>query len=117
MSIVFVLLTVSVAGGIIANQTTTSWVEQTVDKNTIAVATNSMGNEYKLLLTKFSGVKETGDFNFSNPNLGISNTVIKQLSTLQGVSVVDSRVVTKQQIQEVANFTINPSTSVNVPCW
>ena len=115
LSIVFVLLTVSVAGGIIANQTTTSWVEQTVDKNTIVVATNSMGNEYKLLLTKFSGAKETGDFNFSDPNLGISNAVIKQLSTLQGVSVVDSRVVTKQQIQEAANFTIDPSTLSTFP--
>jgi ABC-type antimicrobial peptide transport system permease subunit len=115
LSIVFVLLTVSVAGGIIANQTTTSWVEQTVDKNTIAVASNSMGNEYKLLLTKFSGVKETGDFNFSNPNFGISNAVIEQLSTLQGVTIVDSRLVTKQHVAEVANFTIDPSTLSTFP--
>lgn len=115
LSIVFFLLTVSVAGGTIANQTTTSWVEQTIDKNTIAVATNSMGNEYKLLLTKFSGVKDTGDFNFSDPNLSIFNAVIEQLSTLKGVSIVDSRLVTKQHVEEVANFTIDPSTLSTFP--
>jgi ABC-type antimicrobial peptide transport system permease subunit len=74
-----------------------------------------MGNEYKLLLTKFSGVTETGDFNFSDPNLGISNAVIEQLSTLQGVSIVDSRLVTKQHVEEVANFTIDPSTLSTFP--
>ena len=38
LSIVFVLLTVSVAGGIIANDTTTSWVQKTVDSDTIVIA-------------------------------------------------------------------------------
>ncbi len=71
LSIVFILLTVSVAGGIIASDTTTSWVQKTVDKNTIAIAHNSMGNQYELLLSKFSGAKETGDFNYSDPKLAI----------------------------------------------
>ena len=117
LSIVFVLLTVSVAGGIIANDTTTSWVQKTVDSDTIAIAHSSMGNEYKLLLSKFSGAKETGDFNFSDPKLGISKAVIEQLKALQGVSVVDSRLVTKQHVAEVGNFTIDPDTFDYVPCW
>ncbi len=115
LSIVFVLLTVSIAGGIIANQTTTSWVHQTVDQNTIILANSDMGNGYKLLLTKFSGVGETADFNFSDPNLGISNAVVEQLNTLKGVSIVDSRLVTKQLVKEVANFTIDPSTLATYP--
>ncbi len=81
LSIVFILLTVSVAGGIIANGTTTSWVQNTVDKNTIAIADNNMGNQYKLLLSKFSGATETGEFNYSDPNLAIPQTVIEQLSS------------------------------------
>ncbi len=43
LSIVFVLVTVSVAGGIIASNTTQSWVQNASDKNTIAIANNSMG--------------------------------------------------------------------------
>ena len=55
LSIVFILLTVSIAGGVIASGTTTSWVQNSVGKNTIAIATSSMGNQYEQLLSTFSG--------------------------------------------------------------
>ena len=64
LTIVFILLTVSIAGGIIASGTTTSWVQQTTNKNTIAIATNSMGNQYEQLLLTFSGGTVTSDFKF-----------------------------------------------------
>ena len=110
LSIVFILLTVSVAGGIIASGTTISWIQQTTDKNTIAIATNSMGNQYELLLSKFSGATETGVFNYSDPKLGIPASVIEQLSALPSVNVVDSRLVLNEQVQEIDNFTIDPDT-------
>jgi ABC-type antimicrobial peptide transport system permease subunit len=110
LSIVFILLTVSVAGGIIASDTTTSWVQNSVDKNTIAIAHNSMGNQYELLLSKFSGAKETGDFNYSDPKLAIPEGVIGQLSALSSVSLVDSRLILKEHVNEISNFTVNPDT-------
>lgn len=58
LSIVFLLLTVSVAGGMIANETTTLWVKNTVDRDKIVVAHTRMGNQYELLLSKFSGDKK-----------------------------------------------------------
>jgi ABC-type antimicrobial peptide transport system permease subunit len=112
LSIVFILLTVSVAGGIIASGTTISWIQQTTNKNTIAIATNSMGNQYELLLSKFSGASETGVFNYSDPSLAIPETAIEQLSTLPSVNVVDSRLVLNEQVQEIDNFTIDPDTLV-----
>jgi ABC-type antimicrobial peptide transport system permease subunit len=110
LSIVFILLTVSVAGGIIARDTTTSWVQNSVDKNTIAIAHNSMGNQYELLLSKFSGAKETGDFNYSDPKLAIPEGVIGQLSALSSVSLVDSRLILKEHVNEISNFTVDPDT-------
>ena len=115
LSIVFILLTVSIAGGIIASDTTTSWVQKAVDKDTIAIAHSSMGNMYKLLLSKFSGATETGYFNYSDPKLAISDGVIEQLSSLSSVSLVDSRLVVKEHVQEVANFTVDPDTLVTMP--
>jgi ABC-type antimicrobial peptide transport system permease subunit len=114
LSIVFILLTVSVAGGIIASDTTTSWIQKTVNSDTIAIAHNSMGNQYKLLLSKFSGAKETGDFNYSDPKLAIPATVIDQLSALPSVSLVDSRLILKEHVGEVANFTVFPDTEQTV---
>jgi ABC-type antimicrobial peptide transport system permease subunit len=110
LSIVFILLTVSVAGGIIASGTTMSWVQKTTDKNTIAIATNSMGNQYELLLSKFSGSTETGVFNYSDPNLAIPDSIITQLIGLSSVSLVDTRLVLNEHVQEVNNFTFDGST-------
>ncbi len=112
LSIVFILLTVSVAGGIIARDTTTSWVQNTTDKNAIAIADNSMGNQYKLLLSKFSGAAETGDFNYSDPNLALPPMVIEQLSALPSVSLVDSRLILKEHVQEISNFTVDYETQI-----
>jgi ABC-type antimicrobial peptide transport system permease subunit len=110
LSIVFILLTVSVAGGIIASGTTTSWVQNTVVRNTIAIADNNMGNQYKLLLSKFSGATETGEFNYSDPNLSIPQTAIEQLSRLPNVSLVDSRLILKEHVKEISNFTVDYET-------
>ena len=115
LTVVFILLTVSVAGGIIASGTTISWVQKTVNSDTIAVAHTSMGNQYKLLLAKFSGVKETRDFNYSDPNLAISQAVIERLNLLSNVVLVDSRLIVKEQVKEIGNFTIDPYTSATFP--
>lgn len=110
LSIVFILLTVSIAGGIIAHDTTTSWVQNSVDKDTIAIAHNSMGNQYKLLLSTFSGTKVSGDFDYSDPKLAIPTTVINQLDGISSVSLVDTRLILKEHVKEIANFTVDPET-------
>ena len=71
-----------------------------------------MGNQYKLLLSKFSGASETGVFNYSDPKLAIPETVIEQLSALPSVNLVDSRLVLNEQVQEIDNFTVDPDTMV-----
>ena len=93
LSIVFILLTVCVAGGIIASGTTTTWVQNSTGKNTVAIATSAMGNQYLQLLSQFSGASTTGDFDYSSPNLAIPDSVITQLKALPEVSSVDSRLV------------------------
>ena len=110
LSVVFILLTVCVAGGIIANGTTIAWVQNSTSKNTFEIATNSMSNRYEQLLSSFSGASITGDFNYSNSDLAIPSSVITQLEALPDVSSVDSRLVLDGQIQEVANFSFDSDT-------
>jgi hypothetical protein len=114
MSLVFILLTVCVAGGVIAGGTTSSWIQNSVGKNTFAIATNSMGNQYEQLLSTFSGGKAPDNFNYSNSNLAIPSNVVSQLTALPSVSVVDSRLVLDGQIQEVANFSFGETTGETV---
>jgi len=111
LSVVFILLTVSIAGGIIAKDTTSSWVEGTTGLNTIVVAHSSIGEEYRQLLSMFSGGQSSGDFNFSSPDLAVSDAVINQLKTVNGVAQVDERLILKMHVKEISNFTISPDTA------
>jgi ABC-type antimicrobial peptide transport system permease subunit len=110
LSIVFILLTVCIAGGVIASGTTEAWIQDSLGKNTVAIGTSSMGSQYEQLLSKFSGAKTTGSFNYFDPNLAIPKSVVTQLSASPSVSLVDSRLVLNGQIQEVSNFSFNGQT-------
>jgi ABC-type antimicrobial peptide transport system permease subunit len=104
LSAVFILLTVSVAGGIIAKDTTTSWV-QSSSSGTIAVAYSAMGSQYERLLSTFSGT-ESGDFNYSDPALAVPTQLQTTLAGLSGVSSVQQRLVLYENVTEKGNFTV-----------
>jgi ABC-type antimicrobial peptide transport system permease subunit len=115
LSLVFILLTISIAGGIIASETTTSWIQETTGISTIAVAHNAMGNQYQLLLSKFSEAKTNGEFTYSDPKLAIPDTVIDHLRAMHTVSLVDPRLILMEHVHEIGNFTIDPDTSRTIP--
>jgi ABC-type antimicrobial peptide transport system permease subunit len=104
LSAVFVLLTVSVAGGIIAKDTTTSWVKNT-SSGTIAVAFSGMGSQYERLLSTFTGTK-TGDFNYSNPELAVPAQLQSRLIGLSDIVSVQKRLVLYENVTEIGNFTV-----------
>jgi ABC-type antimicrobial peptide transport system permease subunit len=106
LSIVFMLLTVSVAGGIIASGTTISWIESPVGKNTLAIAQSPMLNQYRMLLSKFSEHQDNSNtFNYSDPSLAVPETVVSPLKSLSAVAGIDSRLVLDEHVEEVDNFT------------
>ena len=115
LSMVFILLTVSITGSIIANDTTTSRVEEAAGKNLLLVAHKDMGNQYIALLSKFSGGKEKTDFNYLDPNLAISDATLQQLNNISGVAYLETRLVCKGHMRELMNFTIDPETQATIP--
>jgi ABC-type antimicrobial peptide transport system permease subunit len=106
LSTVFVLLTVSVAGGIIAKDTTTSWVTNTENSNTVAIAYESMGNQYEALLSKFTGAKISESFNYSDAKLAIPSDLKEKIATSPHILSVDSRLILYQTIKEVPGHVI-----------
>jgi ABC-type antimicrobial peptide transport system permease subunit len=115
LSIVFVLLTISVAGGVIANDTTSSWVQKTVGENTVVIAHGDMGVQYLQLLSAFSGATVASDFNYSDPKYAVFSDVTEQLSALSSISSLDPRLVTYQHLKEIGNFTISPGSAQVLP--
>jgi ABC-type antimicrobial peptide transport system permease subunit len=115
LSLVFLLLTVSITGGIIADDTTKSWVEKAIGKNIIVIAQDSMATQYKLLSSKFFGAKENGDFNYLDENLSILDAILQRLNTMPGIATVDARLILKGHVREMRNFTIDPETLATIP--
>lgn len=116
LSLVFTLLTVSIAGSIIARDTTTSWVENASGKNTVLVTHKDLSAPYLSLLTMFSGANyDPAGFDYLNPKLVLSDVLLQQLSTLPEVDAVDPRLVYWGSIQEVRGYTFDPATLATIP--
>jgi len=115
LSIVFILLTVSIAGSVIAKETTTSWVQKASGQNVIAIAHETMASQYKLLQSAFVGTAENVEFNYVDEKLAIPNDVIQRLSAVAGIVNVDPRLILKEHLYEIANFTIDPDTLATIP--
>ena len=115
LSTVFLLLTVSISGSVIASDTSKSWIENAIGTNIIAVAHEDMAVQYTQLLTKFSGATENSDFNYLDTELAVPDTLLQRLETLQGVETVDTRLILNAHVQEVSNFTIDPETLATFP--
>jgi len=115
LSIAFVLLTVSISGGVIASDTTGSWIKNAVGSNVVLIAHKSMGVQYTQLLTKFSGAAENADFNYLNAKLAVPGTLLQRLDSMPGIETVDARLILKAHVQEVSNFTIDPETLATLP--
>jgi ABC-type antimicrobial peptide transport system permease subunit len=110
LSLVFLLLTVSIAGGIFAEDTSSSWVENSIGQNIILVANQNMATQYTQLLLTFSGAKATPNFNYSDAQFAISANVSSQLRGISGVSNIDARLVWSGTVQEVPGFKYDPDT-------
>jgi ABC-type antimicrobial peptide transport system permease subunit len=109
LSAVFVLLTISIAGGVIARDTTSYWVKDptsTNSINTVAVAHDSIGQRYLDLLSTFSGGQLDGNFDYSMPDFVVFQSTIDRLKALGSVGDVDERLVLEAHIVEDRNFTV-----------
>jgi ABC-type antimicrobial peptide transport system permease subunit len=111
LSVVFVLLTVSIAGSIIAKETTTSWIQETSGQNVILVAQENMATQYKSLQSAFTGKSVNDAFNYSDPELTIPDNIVQQLRDVFGIGVVDERLILKEHVFEIGNFTFTPNSS------
>jgi ABC-type antimicrobial peptide transport system permease subunit len=114
LSVVFTLLTVSIAGGIIANDTSSSWIEQSIGKNMLLIADQEMAAQYLDLLSSFSGTTVNQDFDYSRFDFAITNSTIMDLAKISGVLNVDPRLIWYSDVQEVSGYTIDPDTLATI---
>ncbi|MEM3695016.1 MAG: FtsX-like permease family protein [Candidatus Bathyarchaeia archaeon] len=112
LATVFTLLTISVAGGIIASQTTKSWVEKAAGKNLIGIAHQEIRERYEWLLSKFYETKAQEQFNYTKEEYLIPEFLLSQLNAILGENNVDERLIIETRVQENPGHIIDPETNM-----
>jgi putative ABC transport system permease protein len=107
---VFILVTVAIAGGIIANQTSSSWIERAVGRNVVLVGHVNVVNRYKLLLSSFYESQSASEFNYTSGNYLLPQNFVDQIRSLPSVSV-ETRLVLEAHVEELAGYTVEPGTA------
>jgi len=106
LSIVFTLITVGVAGGLIASQTTTSWVERAIGKNIVLMAHKDVCEQYTKLMKEFSSGNLDLQFNYTSDNYGITSSLLDQLRAMPGVTGVDPRLILRTTALEIQGISL-----------
>jgi len=110
LATVFTLVTVAVAGGIIADQTTKSWAEGAVGRNMVLIAHKDMCSQYELLLSKFYEVKEDLTFNYTHEEYLMPEDILSQLDSVSGITDIELRLVLKIHVKEVQGYIFGETT-------
>ncbi len=109
LTVVLTLTTVTIAGGMIANQTTTSYAERAIGRDIILVGHPTITERYVNLLSRFFEAKEMEQIDYLNPEFLISESLIPRLNDISGVNKVDSRLILENSVREVPGIIIDPA--------
>ena len=108
LTVVLTLTTVTIAGGTVANQTTVSYVERAVSRNTVLVAHPALADHYVNLLSRFFEEKELEQLDYLAQALRISESLVSKLANIEGVTGVDPRLILESPVQEVPGIVPDP---------
>jgi len=105
--LIFILTTVTIAGGVIADHTTKSWVEKAVGQNIILIAHHEICSQYAHLLSNFYDKKESMQINYTQEKYQITDEIFNKLNSLN-ISNIDARIILEQQVQELPGYLFDP---------
>jgi ABC-type antimicrobial peptide transport system permease subunit len=103
---VFLLATIGIAGGIIADQTTKSWVENAIGKDVILIAHHDVSTRYVFLLSKFYGAEQSSIINYTDERYLINDTIVNDLASIDGIGGIEQRLILEKPVKEIPGIII-----------
>ena len=100
LSVVMALTTLAVVGGIVADETTQSYVQRAVGRDVILVAEPEMAEHYENLLLNFAGPGQTEEIDYLEERYSIPSSAVSKISNIDGVVKVDPCLVLEADVQE-----------------
>jgi ABC-type antimicrobial peptide transport system permease subunit len=109
---VLMLTTLTLAGGMIANQTTQNYVQRAIGKDIIVVGHQNMTAQYSKLLSQFFSPQQMQQFDYLDSKLLIPESNISKIRSIIGVVNIDSRFLIETTVYEIQKTVIvDPETS------
>ena len=109
LTVVLTLTTVTIAGGMIADQTTTSYVERAIGRSIILVGHPTITDRYVNFLYQFFEAKEMKQIDYLDSEFRISESLVPKLNAISGVHTVDSRLVLENSVREIPGVSLDPA--------
>ncbi len=109
LAVVLTLTTVTIAGGMIANQTTTNYVERAIGRDIVLVGHPNLTGHYVNLLSQFFEAKEMGSVDYLDPDFLISESLLPKFNNISGVRKVDPRLVLETSVLEIPGIIPDPN--------
>jgi ABC-type antimicrobial peptide transport system permease subunit len=110
LSVIFLLVAVSIAGGVIADQTTKSWVEKAIGRNIVLIGHQDVCDQYKLLLSRFYEANNGSQFDYTAERYSIPESLLANLRATLGNVTIDSRLVLEAPVREVQGYMLEGET-------
>jgi putative ABC transport system permease protein len=112
LAAVFILATVGIAGGIIADQTTKTWVQNAIGTNIILIANQNITKQYISLMSKFYETEQNLPINYTDEKYLINDTFINDLNltSIKGISGIEQCLVLEAPVKEIRGIIINNQT-------
>jgi len=85
----------------IANQTTTNYVERAIGRDVVLVGHPNLTERYVNLLSQFFEAKEIESIDYLDSRYNISKSLASELSNVSGVLMTDPRLVLGTTVYEV----------------
>ena len=109
LAAILTLTTVTIVGGVVANQTTQSYVERAIGRDVIVISHPDIFEQYVDFLSQFIEVKQMEPIDFLDPKYFIiSDSLISNLSRISGVVKAEPRIILDTTIYEVQVLIIDP---------
>jgi ABC-type antimicrobial peptide transport system permease subunit len=108
LAVVLTLATVTIAGGIVADHTTASYVERAIGRNIVVVGHPILADRYVSLLSRFFEDKELEQIDYLDSEFAISESLVSKMEDIAGVNAVDPRLLLENSVREVPGVILEP---------
>ena len=109
LAVVLTLTTLTIAGGTIAQQTTTNYVERAIGKDVVLIGHPNLTRRYVNLLSQFFEAKEMESIDYLDQEFLISESLVDGLGNISGVLKVDPRLVLEASVLEIPGIIPDPN--------